>query len=79
VSADLIWGALLIRLRPASHGSADPRWRDALAVVSVVLPLLFLLYFAVIDPVSLAAPFPSKVLLPRFSGLTSKHLARGSS
>jgi hypothetical protein len=33
-------------------------------VVSVVLPLLFLLYFAVIDPVSLAAPFPGHHTIP---------------
>jgi hypothetical protein len=46
-SADLIWGAMLIRFRPRRDGSAWPAWRDALAVVSVVLPLLFLVYFAI--------------------------------
>jgi len=45
-SADLIWGALRIRLRPARDGSARAVWRDALAVVSVVLPMLFLVRFA---------------------------------
>jgi hypothetical protein len=34
---DLIWAALRIRLRP---GQADQGWRDALAVVSVTLPVL---------------------------------------
>ena len=43
-TANLIWGALLIRLRPARPGTAWPLWRDALAVVSVLLPLAFLAY-----------------------------------
>jgi hypothetical protein len=43
-TANLTWGALLIRLRPARPGTAWPLWRDALAVVSVVLPLAFLAY-----------------------------------
>ncbi|HTT50086.1 MAG TPA: hypothetical protein VMH35_01610 [Streptosporangiaceae bacterium] len=54
-SANLIWGALRIGLRPGSHGSPDPRWRDALAAVSVVVPLLALLYFAVHDPLALVS------------------------
>ena len=41
-TANLIWGALLIRLRPARPGTAWPLWRDALAVVSVLLPLAVL-------------------------------------
>lgn len=41
-TANLIWGGLLIRLRPARPGTAWPLWRDALAVVSVLLPLAFL-------------------------------------
>ena len=43
-TANLIWGALLIRLRPARPGTAWPLWRDALAVVSVLLPPAFLAY-----------------------------------
>jgi hypothetical protein len=43
-SADLIWGALLIRFRPRRDG---PAWCDALAVVSVALPLLYLVYFSI--------------------------------
>jgi hypothetical protein len=43
-TANLAWGALLIRLRPAPPGTAWPLWRDALAVVSVVLPLACLAY-----------------------------------
>ena len=41
-TANLVWGALLIRLRPARPGTAWPLWRDALAVVSVLLPVAFL-------------------------------------
>jgi hypothetical protein len=41
-AADLAWGALRIRLRPSP---AAP-WSDALAVVSVLLPLLVLVNFA---------------------------------
>ena len=41
-SADLIRGALRIRLRPVLGTAADPSWRDALALFSVVLPLLML-------------------------------------
>ena len=54
-SASLIWGALRTGLRPGSHGSPDPRWRDALAAVSVVLPLLILLYLAAHDLLDLAS------------------------
>jgi hypothetical protein len=62
-SADLIWGALRIGLRPGSHGSPDPRWRDALAAVSVVLPLLALLYFTTHDLLGLAWLRPGNALL----------------
>jgi hypothetical protein len=48
-TANLIWGALLIRLRPARPGTAWPLWRDALAVVSVLLPLAFLANAAIWD------------------------------
>jgi hypothetical protein len=65
-SADLIWGALRIGLRPGSHGSPDPRWRDALAAVSVVLPLLFLLYFAVRGLLALASPLPNRAVFAAF-------------
>jgi hypothetical protein len=62
-SANLIWGALRIGLRPGSHGSSDPRWRDALAAVSVVLPLLALLYFTTHDLLALAWLRPDNALL----------------
>jgi len=45
-SADLIWGALRVRLRPGLDSAADPGWRDTLAVLSVVLPLTVLLVYA---------------------------------
>jgi hypothetical protein len=62
-SANLIWGALRIGLRPGSHGSPDPRWRDALAAVSVVLPLLALLYFTTHDLLALAWLRPGNAVL----------------
>jgi hypothetical protein len=40
-SVNLLWGALRIRVRTRS-APPDPRWRDALAVCSVVAPLLLL-------------------------------------
>lgn len=43
-SANLIGGALRIRLRSGLDSSADPGWRDALAVVSVIMPLYFLFF-----------------------------------
>jgi hypothetical protein len=46
-AADLIWGALRIRLRPTPHDAAGLLWRDALAVVSTVLPLIILVYLSV--------------------------------
>jgi hypothetical protein len=53
-TANLIWGALLIRLRPARPGTAWPLWRDALAVVSVLLPLIVLAYSGLLSVVTLA-------------------------
>jgi hypothetical protein len=41
-AVDLIRGGLRIRARAFLRGPADPHWRDALAVVSVVAPLLLL-------------------------------------
>jgi hypothetical protein len=56
-TANLIWGALLIRLRPARPGTAWPLWRDALAVVSVLLPLIVLAYWGLLR-VALLATLP---------------------
>jgi hypothetical protein len=53
-TANLIWGALLIRLRPARPGTAWPLWRDALAVVSVLLPLVVLAYSGLLNVATLA-------------------------
>jgi hypothetical protein len=53
-TSDLIWGALLIRLRPARRGTAWPLWRDALAVVSVLLPLIVLAYSTLLNVALLA-------------------------
>jgi len=48
-SADLIRGALRIRLRPAPGQLAGALWRDALAVVSALLPLIILVYLSVLE------------------------------
>jgi len=60
-SVDLIWGALLIRLRPGRYGAAGPEWGDALAVVSIVLPVFFLVYSAA----ATLAVFSGFPLMPR--------------
>jgi len=54
-TANLIWGALLIRLRPARRDTAWPLWRDALAVVSVLLPLIVAAYSALPSLAALAS------------------------
>jgi hypothetical protein len=41
-AADLIWGAVRVRCQPSRNG-AEPAWRDALAVLSVVLPAIVLM------------------------------------
>ena len=43
-SADLIWGALRVRFQPQRDGG-EPVWRDALAVLSVILPVIMLVIF----------------------------------
>jgi hypothetical protein len=48
-SADLLLGALRIRLHPAPGQLAGALWRDALAVVGVVLPLIILVYLSVLE------------------------------
>ena len=45
-AGDLIWGAGRVRCQP-SRSSAEPGWRDALAVVSVLLPLIVFITVAV--------------------------------
>jgi Domain of unknown function (DUF1707) len=45
-AADLIWGALRVRCQPSRNG-AEPGWRDAPAVVSVLLPLIVFIATAV--------------------------------
>jgi len=42
-AADLVQGALRIRCQPSRTGGAEPAWRDALAVLSVIVPLIVLL------------------------------------
>jgi hypothetical protein len=45
-ATDLIWGALRVRCQP-QRGGAAPVWRDALAVLSVILPVMLLLLYTV--------------------------------
>jgi hypothetical protein len=42
-AADLLLGAVRIRCQPSRDGAAGPVWRDALAVLSAILPVIFLL------------------------------------
>jgi hypothetical protein len=46
-AADLILGALRVRLQPSRADPAEPAWRDALAVLSVILPVIVLLIYTV--------------------------------
>jgi hypothetical protein len=66
-AADLIWGAVRVRCQP-SRSSAEPGWRDALAVVSILLPLIAFITTAVAVagalPFSLDAPKAFGIMLP---------------
>jgi hypothetical protein len=42
-AADLLLGALRIRCQPSRTGEGEPIWREALAVLSVIVPLIILL------------------------------------
>jgi hypothetical protein len=45
-AADLMVGALRVRLQPSRVDPAEPVWRDALAILSVILPVAMLLISA---------------------------------
>jgi hypothetical protein len=62
-AADLIWGALRVRCQP-SRNSAEPAWRDALAVLSVIVPVLVLAVSVVqlFTPGALTYGFPLSAL-----------------
>jgi hypothetical protein len=66
-AVDLIWGAVRVRCQP-SRSSAEPGWRDALAVVRVLLPLIVLITTAIqvagALPFSLDAPNAFGIMLP---------------
>jgi hypothetical protein len=56
-AADLLLGALRIRCQPSRGG--EPGWRDALAVLSVIVPLIAAVAFAVQQTqILLFVPFP---------------------
>jgi hypothetical protein len=44
-AADLLWGAVRVRLQPQRR-DGQPAWRDALAALSVILPVIMLVIFA---------------------------------
>ena len=73
-TADLIWGALLIRLRPARPGTAWPLWRDALAVVSVLLPLMVLAYSGLLNVATLATLRAGSPIFNALAGYDAKFL-----
>jgi hypothetical protein len=61
-AADLLWGALRIRCQPSRAG-AEPAWRDALAVLSVIVPLIVVLS-SVADGNQFLAFLPARGLFP---------------
>jgi hypothetical protein len=73
-TANLIWGALLIRLRPARPGTASPLWRDALAVVSVLLPLMVLAYSGLLSVATLATLRAGSPIFNALAGSDAKFL-----
>jgi hypothetical protein len=56
-AADLIWGALRVRFQPSRNG-AEPAWRDALAVLSVILPVIILL-ISTVQEARMVLTFPA--------------------
>ena len=67
-AADLLLGALRVRCQPPT-GPAEPGWRDALAVLSIILPVLILLTSTVSEArllVSLPAPGAFAYGFPRW-------------
>jgi hypothetical protein len=73
-TANLAWGALLIRLRPARPGTAWPLWRDALAVISVLLPLMVLAYSGLLNVATLATLRVGSPIFNAFAGYDAKLL-----
>ena len=73
-TANLVWGALLIRLRPARPGTAWPLWRDALAVVSVLLPLVVLAYSGLLNVATLATLRVGSPIFNALAGSDAKFL-----
>src|SRR5215470_17339379 len=69
-AADLLAGALRVRCQPPCGGAAEPGWRDALAVLSVILPVLILVTSAVSETrllLSLPAPGTLNYGFPRWA------------
>ena len=67
-AADLLLGALRVRCQPPT-GAAEPGWRDALAVLSIILPVLILVTSAVREArllVSFPAPGAFAYGFPRW-------------
>lgn len=48
-AADLLWGALRIRCQPLRPRGGESDWRDALAVVSVIAPLIIVVSVVISD------------------------------
>jgi len=69
-AADLLWGALRIRCQPARADGGEPAWRDALAVLTVIVPLIVVArpvlnetqFVLLQHPPGLLAGFPQWVL-----------------
>jgi hypothetical protein len=73
-AADLLWGALRIWCQPSPAREADPAWRDALAVVSVILPLI-LVVSVVVNEARVLVLMPGSPFGHRFLPWALKQLA----
>jgi hypothetical protein len=73
-AADLLWGALRIRCQPTRAREADPVWRDALAVLSVIMPLI-LVVSVVVNEARVLVLMPGSPFAGRFLPWALKQLA----
>jgi hypothetical protein len=73
-AADLLWGALRIWCQPSRPREAEPAWRDALAVLSIIMPLILVVSVAV-NEARVLVLMPGSPLAGRFLPWALKQLA----